>query len=91
MKNGVVEESTSNWASPIEKKDGSNRICVDYRKLTTLTKFDAYPMPRIDEILDAVGQSQYLTRLDLAIGFWQVPLDEVDKENTAFTSPLRLL
>ena len=90
----MVEESTSGWASPIvvvQKKDGSNRLCIDYRKLNARTKFDAYPMPRIDEMLDAIGQSQYITTLDLAKGYWQVPLAEEDKEKTAFTSPLGLL
>ena len=94
IRNRVVEESTSGWASPIvvvQKKDGSNRLCIDYRKLNARTKFDAYPMPRIDEMLDAVGQSQYITTLDLAKGYWQVPLAEEDKEKTVFTSPLGLL
>ena len=72
------------------KKDGSNRICVDYRKLNAKTKFDAYPMPRIEEMLDAVGKSQNITTLDLAKGYWQVPLEEADKEKLAFVSPLGL-
>ena len=54
-------------------------------------KFDAYPMPRIDEMLDAVGQSEYLTTLDLTKGYWQVPMKEEDKTKTAFSSPLGLL
>ena len=91
---GVVEESTSEWSSPIvvvKKKDGTNRICVDYQKLNATSKFDAYPMPRIDEMLDAVGQSEYLTTLDLTKGYWQVPMKEEDKTKTAFSSPLGLL
>ena len=91
---GVVEESTSEWSSPIvvvKKKDGTNRICVDYRKLNATSKFDAYPKPRIDEMLDAVGQSEYLTTLDLTKGYWQVPMKEEDKTKTAFSSPLGLL
>ena len=88
---GIIEESTSEWASPlviVKKKDGSNRICVDYRKLNAKIKFDAYPMPRIDDLLDNIGQSKYLTTLDLMKGYWQVQMDERDKEKTAFTSPL---
>ena len=91
LKSGIVEESTSDWAAPIvvvKKKDGSNCICVDYQKLNTITKFDAYPMPQIDEMLDAVGEAQYINTLDLAKGYWQVPLEDTDREKTAFTSPI---
>lgn len=48
-------------------------------------------MPRINEILDAIGQAQYLTTIDLAKGYWQIPMNEEDKIKTAFTSPLGLL
>ena len=90
---GVVEESTSAWSSPmviVKKKDGSNRICVDYRKLNSRTKFDAYPMPRIDDLLDAIGQSPYLTTIDLMRGYWQVPMSKDDREKMAFSSPYNL-
>lgn len=91
---GLVEESASEWSSPlviVKKKDGGNRICVDYRKVNTVTKFDSYPMPRVDEMLDAVGKAQFITTLDLAKGYWQVPLHPADREKTAFSSPLGLL
>ena len=67
LKNGLIEESSSEWSSSIvvvKKKYGSNRICVDYRKLNTVTKFDAYPMPRIDEMLDAIGNAKYIPTLE---------------------------
>lgn len=75
-----------------EKKDGTVRICIDYRRLNQITKFDAYPMPRIDDILDSIGVAQFIniTTLDLAKGYWQVPMSDEDKEKTAFTSPTRL-
>ena len=94
LESGVVEPSSSDWASPIVvvgKKDGSNRICIDYRKLNAQARFDAYPMPRIDDMLDAIGQAHYLTTIDLAKGYWQVPMAKEDKPKTAFTSPLGLL
>ena len=94
LESGVVEESSSEWASPIvvvSKKDGSNRICIDYRKLNVQAKFDAYPMPRINEMLDTIGQAKFLTTIDLAKGYWQVPMAQEDREKTAFTSPLGLL
>ncbi len=59
---GVIEESHSDWASPIvlvPKTDGSVRFCVDYRKLNAVSKFDAYPMPRVDELLDRLGAARF--------------------------------
>ena len=65
---GIVKESESEWSSPmviVMKKDGS----IDFRKLNQLTKFNAYPMPHIDDLLDAVGRAKYSTTLDLAKGY----------------------
>ena len=75
----------------IKKNDGSNGICMVCRWLNATTKLNAYPMLRTDEMLDNIGQSQYLTMLDLAKSYWQVPMEEADKEKTAFTSQLGLL
>ena len=90
---GVIRPSTSPWAAPIvpvEKKDGTIRLCVDYRKLNQDTKFDAYPMPQIEEVLDSVGSATIISTLDLAKGYWQIPLAEESKEKTAFTTPYGL-
>ena len=87
---GIIEESDSAWASPIvvvKKKDKKLRICVDYRKQNQFTETDAYPMPRIEELLDSVGQSKYITTIDLAKGYWQVPVAREDQAKTAFISP----
>ena len=68
-KNGVTEKSESEWASPlvtVNKKDGGIRLCVDYRELNKTTKFDAYPMPSVDEMLDQIGNAQFISTLDLA-------------------------
>ena len=84
---GIVKESQSPWASPvvlIPKKDGSIRFCVDYRKLNSATTRDSYPLPRIDDCLNALGGNKYFTLLDLASGYWQIPLAEAAKSKTAF-------
>ena len=77
IKEGVIEPANSEWASPmviIHKKDDTICLCVDYRRLNAVTHRDAYPMPRMEEILDQVGQAKYITTLDLAKGYWQVPV-----------------
>ncbi len=90
---GVIEESHSEWASPIvlvPKTDGSVRFCVDYRKVNAVSKFDAYPMPRVDELLDRLGAARFYSTLDLTKGYWQIPLSPLSKEKTAFTTPFGL-
>ncbi len=90
---GVIEESHSDWASPIvlvPKTDGSVRFCVDYRKVNAMSKFDAYPMPRVDELLDRLGAARFYSTLDLTKGYWQIPLSPLSKEKAAFTTPFGL-
>ncbi|GBN63414.1 Retrovirus-related Pol polyprotein from transposon 297 [Araneus ventricosus] len=87
--NGIIEESSGPWASPIvlvKKKDGSTRFCVDYRKLNEITIKDGYPLPLIDDTLDALNGSQWFSTLDLKSGYWQVEIQPEDKEKTAFTT-----
>ena len=90
---GIIERSSSEWAFPIvlvKKKDGSLRMCVDYRRLNAIADADAYPMPRVDDMIDALGKSKYITTLDLARGYWQVPMQEESRPLTAFTTPFGL-
>ncbi|KAI2644051.1 Retrovirus-related Pol polyprotein from transposon 17.6 [Labeo rohita] len=90
---GVIEPSTSEWSSPIvivPKKDGFLRVCIDFRKLNAQSKFDAYPMPRVDDLLEKIGKARYITTLDLCKGYWQVPLNPESRPYTAFRTPLGL-
>ena len=72
------------------KKDGSLRRCVDFRLVNSLTIKDSYPLPRIDESLDALQGSVWFSTLDLSSGYWQVPMHPEDKEKTAFSTPYGL-
>ena len=84
---GIIRKSMSPWASPVvvvDKKDGTKRFCVDYRRLNKVTKLDKYPLPRIDELLESFRTASWFTTLDLASGFFQLEVDEKDKEKTAF-------
>lgn len=89
----VIRESCSPYASPIvlvRKKDGSPRLCVDYRQLNSKTRKDAFPLPRIEESLDALSGACLFSTLDLASGYNQVPVLEKDKPKTAFCTPFGL-
>ena len=93
LEDQIIVESYSPYASPIivvRKKDGSIRLCVDYRKLNAKTVKDAFPLPRIEESLDAVGTAKWFSTLDLASGFNQVAMDDGDRHKTAFITPFGL-
>ena len=75
---GIIRPSTSPWASPIilvKKKDETDRLVVDFGRLKSVTLKDSYPLPRIEDALDAVNGTQYFSYVDLMNGFWQVEME----------------
>ena len=87
---GILRTSHSPWSSPmvpVKKPDGSVRLCIDYRKLNSVTSSDPYAIPLIEELLDKVGNATYLTKIDLNKGFYQIKMAEADIDKTAFCSP----
>lgn len=90
LNHGVISPSKSPYASPIvmvRKKDGSQRFCIDYRRLNAITKTEACTMPAIVEALRDLGTARVFSTLDLRSGYWQIPLEEASKQYTAFATP----
>ena len=89
----IIRPSCSPYSSPVvlvRKKSGELRMCVDYRGLNARTVKDAYPLPRIDESLDALGGAAIFSTMDLQSAYYQVEIAEEDKAKTAFTTPIGL-
>ena len=83
----VIRNSRSPWSFPVvivDKKDGCKRFCVDFRRLNKITQKNSYPLPLIDDILTLLSKAKYFPLLDLKSGYWQVAMDDKDKEKTAF-------
>lgn len=90
MANDIVRESNSPYSSPIvlvRKKNNEYRLCVDYRALNKKTIKDSYPMPVIDDQLDRLSGNSWFTSLDLASGYYQIPVSEQSRQFTAFVTP----
>ncbi len=88
-KMNLVKDSVSPWAFPVilqPKKDGTQRLCVDYRKLNSLTIDDKMPLPHIHEVIDRLQGAKYFTTLDIAWGYWHVEMDSRSTAKTAFVT-----
>ncbi|XP_068203542.1 uncharacterized protein [Palaemon carinicauda] len=86
---GKLYEISSSWSSPIvvvAKENGQSRLCIDYRKVNKATKADSFPIPRVDDCIDKVGNSKFITKIDLLKGYYQVPLSNRAKEVSAFVT-----
>ncbi|CAA7040233.1 unnamed protein product [Microthlaspi erraticum] len=87
LSKGFIRPSVSPWGAPVlfvKKKDGSFRLCIDYRGLNRVTVKNRYPLPRIDELLDQLRGATWFSKIDLASGYHQIPIDEADVRKTAF-------
>lgn len=90
LSHGIIRESSSPYASPIlmvKKKTGDKRLCVDYRALNRKTDKQHYPIPRIEDQIDRLSGNIYFNALDLASGYYQIPISEESKSKTAFVTP----
>lgn len=88
--NNLAHPSSSAWSSPcllVPKPDSTVRFCTDYRKVNKITVPDSFPMPRVDDCIDTIGSANYVSKLDLLKGYWQVPLTDRASEISAFVTP----
>ena len=93
LQHGNIEPSQSDWAVVmvlVKKKDGTLQVCVDYRCLNVVSQAYAYPMPRVDDLVDQLGRTKYISMLDLTRGYWQVPVARHAQHKTAFATPFGL-
>ena len=90
LQQGVIEPACSPYASNVvlvRKKDQTYRCCIDYRKLNSTTRKDAYPLPRIDACLDAMAGAKWFSTFDLRSSYHQVRVADEDMDKTAFRCP----
>ena len=89
LSKGLVRPSASPWGSPIifvDKRDGTTRLCVDYRKLNDVTIKNKYPLPKIEDLFDQMNGARVFSKIDLRTGYHQLKIRETDIPKTAFTT-----
>ena len=87
QRDGVIEPSSSPWASPIvlvKKRDGTHQFCIDYRGLNSVTMPDSFPLPRINDFLEQLGESKFFSTIYVASRFWQILMHPLSQPKTAF-------
>jgi hypothetical protein len=85
LKKGYIRPSTSPWAAPVlfvEKKDGTKRMCVDYRSLNEVTIKNKYPLPRIEDLFDKLRGASVFSKIDLRSGYYQLRIRPLDIPKT---------
>ena len=93
LQKGYIRPNSSPWGSPaipVDKKDGSLRMCVDYRQLNDATIKNKYPLPRIDDLFDQLSGAKVFSKIDLRTGYYQLKIKKEDIPKTAFTTPYSL-
>jgi hypothetical protein len=90
LNENVIEKCESPWAAPVvmaSKKDGSIRLCVDFRRLNAVTVADSYPLPRLDDLIHSTTQTKFMTTIDLRAGYHQINVKRAHRDKTAFVTP----
>jgi hypothetical protein len=83
---GYIRPSSSHWGAPVlfvQKKDGSQRMCVDYRSLNDVKIKNKYPLPRIEDLFDQMRGARVLSKIDLRLGYHQMKIRSFDIPKTA--------
>jgi len=87
LNKGLIRPSVSPWGAPVlfvRKKDGSLRLCIDYRELNRVTVKNKYPLPRIDDLLDQLAGAAIFSKIDLRTGYHQLKIKPEDVPKTVF-------